>query len=57
MPCSSRIISEMLHVPKIHTMEMCDFRKSLFYSQIISFSVSREFHNIASLKLLSAASL
>ena len=37
MPCSSRIISEML--PKIHTMEKFDFLKSIIYSQMIQFPV------------------
>ena len=35
MPCSSRIRSEML--PEIHTVEKCDFLRSLIHSQIISF--------------------
>ena len=30
MPCSSRIISELL--PEIHTMEKCDFFKSVIHS-------------------------
>ena len=33
MPCSSRIISEML--PEIHTMENFDLLKSIIHSQII----------------------
>ena len=33
MPCSARIISEML--PEIHTVEKFDFLKSMIYSQII----------------------
>ena len=37
MPCSFRIISEML--PKIHTMEKCDFLKPIIHSQIIQSSV------------------
>ena len=40
MPCSSRIISEML--PEIHTMEKCDFLKSITHSFIIKFSVLSE---------------
>ena len=37
MPCSFRIISEIL--PKIHTMEKCNFLKTIFHFLIISFSV------------------
>ena len=33
MPYSSRIISELL--PEIHTMEKCDFLKSVIHSEII----------------------
>ena len=33
IPCSSRIISEML--PEIHTMEKCDFLKSSIHSPVI----------------------
>ena len=38
MPCSSRIISEML--PEIHIVEKCDFLKPIIHSQIIYFSVT-----------------
>ena len=37
MPCSSRIISEML--PEINTMEKCDFLKSIIHSYIILFYI------------------
>ena len=39
MPCSSRILSEML--PKIHTMEKCDFPKtySTFSNNLISYII------------------
>ena len=33
LSCSSRIISEML--PESHTMEKCDFLKSLIHFQLI----------------------
>ena len=37
MPSSTQVISEML--PEIHTMEKCDFLKSIIHSKIIYFSV------------------
>ena len=37
VPCFSGIICEMLS--EIHTMEKCDFLRSLIHSQIIKFSV------------------
>ena len=37
MPCSSRVISEML--AEIHTMENFNFLRSKIHSQIIEFSV------------------
>ena len=33
MPRSSRIISEILHVPEIDTLEKCDFLRSLIHSK------------------------
>ena len=38
MPCSSRIISEML--PEMHITEKCDFPKPIVHSPIIYFSVT-----------------
>ena len=37
MPCSSRIISEMLS--EIYTVEKCDFINSIIHSQMISLLV------------------
>ena len=41
MPCSSQTISEIL--PEIHTIEKFDFLKSIVRSQVIKFSVERDY--------------
>ena len=35
MSCSSRLISEILHVPEIYTLEKFDFLRSLIHSKIL----------------------
>ena len=46
MPCSSQIISEML--PELHTIENCDFLKSMIQSEIIVPDVFEEKPDIVS---------